>query len=152
MTTVYRKPTHTGRYTHFVSHHHPQVKSGTIWCLTKRARRICQDDSSNKELLHIKTHSWRMYTRIVSSQGISTRNQGNKKQHLMQKRLMKPPNDQAYSCSMYKDCPPLLEEACFGSYLDSKDLPDMHSRLWNDSQRGLAMHIWWDTTLWSNLI
>ena len=38
-TTVYRKPTHTGMYTHFTSHHHPRVKSGTIRCLAKKEQR-----------------------------------------------------------------------------------------------------------------
>lgn len=49
-TTVYRKPTHTGRYTHFASHHHPRVKSGTIRCLAERAKRICQGDDTKEEL------------------------------------------------------------------------------------------------------
>ena len=53
-TTVYRKPTHMGRYTHFVSHHHPQVKSGTIQCLTERAKMICQDNNRKEELSHIR--------------------------------------------------------------------------------------------------
>ena len=53
-TTVYRKPTHAGRYTHFASHRHPQVKSGTIRCLTERVTRICQDDSRKEELSHIR--------------------------------------------------------------------------------------------------
>ena len=53
-TAVYRKPTHTDRYTHFASHHHPQVKSGTIRCLTERARRICEDDNRKEEMSHIR--------------------------------------------------------------------------------------------------
>ena len=32
-TGVYRKKTHTDRYIHFTSHHHPKAKSWTIKCL-----------------------------------------------------------------------------------------------------------------------
>ena len=53
-TMVYRKPTQTGRYTHFASHHHPQVKSGTIRCLSERARKICLDEDTKEELNHIR--------------------------------------------------------------------------------------------------
>ena len=51
---VYRKPTHTDRYTHFTSHHHPHVKSRTIQCLTERAKKICDDDNREIEMSHIR--------------------------------------------------------------------------------------------------
>ena len=38
-TTVYTKPTNTGRYTPFFPHHHPRVKSGTIRCLAERGEK-----------------------------------------------------------------------------------------------------------------
>lgn len=37
--TVYRKPTHTGRYLHALSNHHPSQKHGII-TLTECARKI----------------------------------------------------------------------------------------------------------------
>ena len=40
-TSVYRNPTHTARYLHYSSHHHPKVKSGIADCLYHRAERIC---------------------------------------------------------------------------------------------------------------
>ena len=53
-TSVYRKPTHTDRYTHFTSHHHPRVKMGTIKCLMRRAEKICDDRNRGKEVTHIR--------------------------------------------------------------------------------------------------
>ena len=50
-TTVYRKPTDTGRYTYYSSHHHPKVKSGTVMCLAERARKICMEDKLKKEMI-----------------------------------------------------------------------------------------------------
>ena len=42
-TSVYHKKTHTDRYLHFRSLHHPQVKTGMISCLRKRAERVCTE-------------------------------------------------------------------------------------------------------------
>ena len=53
-TSVYRKPTHTDRYTHFTSHHHPRVKTGTIKCLMRRAEKICDNGNRGKEVTHIR--------------------------------------------------------------------------------------------------
>ena len=36
-TSVYRNPTHTDRYLHYSSHHHPKVKSGIADCLHHKA-------------------------------------------------------------------------------------------------------------------
>ena len=43
MTGIYRQATHTDRYIHFDSHHHPRVKSETIKCLRNRIDRICEN-------------------------------------------------------------------------------------------------------------
>ena len=60
-----------GRYTHFASHHHPQVKSGTLQCLTERARRICEDDNRKEELKHIRdTFLKNGYLKHVISQNL----------------------------------------------------------------------------------
>ena len=46
-TFVYKKPTHTDRYLHYASHHHPRVKTGIALCLKDRAEKICGPNSSN---------------------------------------------------------------------------------------------------------
>ena len=99
-TTVYRKLTHTGRYTHFSSHHHLRVKSGTIRCLTERARRICQDDNKKEELLHIRDIFLKNgYPKHVISRNLKKKD--NRRQHM--RRPTDPPNNQAYSYPMCRD-------------------------------------------------
>ena len=51
---MYRKATHTDLYTHYTSHHHPSVKTGTINCLKNRAERICDEENKEEELSHLK--------------------------------------------------------------------------------------------------
>ena len=54
-TSVYRKRTHTDRYIHHTSNHHPAVKEGTIRCLANRAERICIDrDTLADEKQHLE--------------------------------------------------------------------------------------------------
>lgn len=48
--TVYRKPTHTNRYLHADSHHHPAQKRGLIHTLVTRATRICEEPKLGLEL------------------------------------------------------------------------------------------------------
>lgn len=38
-TSVHRKKTHTDRYLHFSSNHHPQTETGIISCLQDRAEK-----------------------------------------------------------------------------------------------------------------
>ena len=65
-TTVYRKLTHTDRYTHFTSHHHPRVKSATIECLARKDQKICDNGNRGKEIAHIRsTFMKNEYPRIV---------------------------------------------------------------------------------------
>jgi len=52
---VYRKPTHTDRYLHAKSHHHPAQKQSVISSLVHRAFSISQPDNINQELKHVKT-------------------------------------------------------------------------------------------------
>ena len=39
-TVVYRKPTHTDRYIHYDSYHHPQIKTGVIRTKIRRAVKV----------------------------------------------------------------------------------------------------------------
>ena len=52
-TSVFRKPTHTNRYLHYNSHHHPRIKAGIISCLKHRALTICSNTHIRKELDHL---------------------------------------------------------------------------------------------------
>nr|XP_060615776.1 uncharacterized protein LOC132765511 [Anolis sagrei ordinatus] len=51
--TVYRKPTHTDRYLHKNSNHHPSQKRSTIKTLADRAKRICEPHLLQDELNHL---------------------------------------------------------------------------------------------------
>nr|XP_060632240.1 uncharacterized protein LOC132775540 [Anolis sagrei ordinatus] len=51
--TVYRKPTHTDRYLHKNSNHHPSQKRSTIKALADRAKRICEPHLLQDELNHL---------------------------------------------------------------------------------------------------
>ena len=56
-TSVYRKPAHTDRYLNFTSNHanhHPRIKSGIVRCLAHRARKVCDKDSIDNEMIHLQ--------------------------------------------------------------------------------------------------
>ncbi|XP_067668405.1 uncharacterized protein [Haliotis asinina] len=52
-TTVYRKPTHINQYVNYHSNHPPQVKTGIISTLSRRAKNICSTNLQ-EELNHLK--------------------------------------------------------------------------------------------------
>ena len=52
---IYRKPTHTDRYLHSTSFHHPKIKSSVNQALVRRAYNICDKDQLGQELHHINT-------------------------------------------------------------------------------------------------
>ena len=52
-TTVYRKPTFTGQYLNFDSHHPYSVKHGNARCLQHRAQTISSDREEPDQELHI---------------------------------------------------------------------------------------------------
>lgn len=53
-TSVYCKPTHTDRYIHFDSHHHPRILIGVVRCLGDRARSICARSTRGREMKHLE--------------------------------------------------------------------------------------------------
>ena len=52
---VYRKETHTDRYLHQDSNHHPQQKCGIIKTLVNRATRICEPRYLKQEIKHLQS-------------------------------------------------------------------------------------------------
>ena len=53
--TGYRKPTHTDRYLHYNSFHHPSIKSSVCKTLINRAKTICEADNIEGELDHLRS-------------------------------------------------------------------------------------------------
>jgi predicted GIY-YIG superfamily endonuclease len=53
-TTVYRKPTHTGRYLHFNSNHPPHVKRGVVDSLINRAITLCTEKQEYAKVVKIR--------------------------------------------------------------------------------------------------
>ena len=51
---VHRKKTHTDRYVHAKSHHHPVQKIGVINTLVTRAMRLSDEEHIEQELRHLK--------------------------------------------------------------------------------------------------
>ncbi|KAJ4441105.1 hypothetical protein ANN_10955 [Periplaneta americana] len=52
---VYRKPTHTDRYLHKTSNHHPGQKRAMMKTLINRARRVAEPRHIQRELSHVST-------------------------------------------------------------------------------------------------
>ena len=50
---VYRNKTHTDRYLHAISHHHPSQKIGILNTLATRAVRISDTEHLKRELSHL---------------------------------------------------------------------------------------------------
>ena len=73
-TSVYRKKTHTDRYLHYNSNHHPHVKSGIISCLQQRACNICSKEDLKPELRRLeKTFNSNSYPPRVVRKVLSRR-------------------------------------------------------------------------------
>ena len=52
-TSIHRKKTHTDRYLHYASYHHPRTKTGTISCLRRRAETLCPEKNIDREKEHL---------------------------------------------------------------------------------------------------
>ena len=51
---VYRKPTHTDRYLHYNSFHHPSIKNSSCKTLSNRAKAICEVENIEGEFEHLR--------------------------------------------------------------------------------------------------
>ena len=58
-TSVYRKPTATGRYLNFQSHHPDTVKKGIVRCLQDRAATISTDEPTRRREMSLLTDTFR---------------------------------------------------------------------------------------------
>ena len=65
--TVHRKPTHTDRYLHSSSFHHPHFKSAVRNTLFHRVFSTCDQHSLKQELHHVKTSLQLTDTSILTS-------------------------------------------------------------------------------------
>lgn len=52
--SVYRKPTHTDRYLHASSHHHPRHLQSVVTSLVNRAHDLCDPEHLQSELSHVQ--------------------------------------------------------------------------------------------------
>lgn len=52
--SVYRKPTHTDKYLHANSHHHPRHLNSVVTSLTNRAYDLCDEEHLQNELAHVQ--------------------------------------------------------------------------------------------------
>ena len=52
---MYRKPTHTDRYLHYNSFHHPSIKNSVCKTLINRAKTICEVENIEGELEHLRS-------------------------------------------------------------------------------------------------
>ena len=98
-TSVYRKRTHTNRYLHFGSYHHPRVKVGIISCLRDRAERICNEKNIKEEKNHLQVFEANGYPPGLvqhSRKGESWKAQSNK-------MVRKMKTTQCCVCPMSKD-------------------------------------------------
>ncbi|XP_072845561.2 calmodulin-lysine N-methyltransferase isoform X3 [Pogona vitticeps] len=85
---VYRKPTHTDRYLHKNSNHHPWQKRGIIKTLVDRANRNCEAQFLNTELDHL---NWALQANGYSKNEI-TRAIKPRKQHRTEEEKQSPTN------------------------------------------------------------
>ncbi|XP_046971608.1 uncharacterized protein LOC124538562 [Vanessa cardui] len=74
--TVYRKATHTDRYLHATSHHHPRHLNAVVTSLTNRAYDLCDKDHIQSELAHVKE--------VLQRNGYKARNTAARNNKLLQ--------------------------------------------------------------------
>ncbi|XP_046561762.1 uncharacterized protein LOC124270769 [Haliotis rubra] len=53
--SVYRKPTHTDKYIHYLSNQHPQIKRAILSTLTRRSKSICDPEHLQAETVLLRT-------------------------------------------------------------------------------------------------
>ena len=85
-TKVYRKPTHTGQYTHFSSNQPLHVNLATIKNLVRRVKFICSDQTLNEEISYIrKTMQLNVYPLNVINKTIKDTLESHNSEHKSKK-------------------------------------------------------------------
>ncbi|XP_048523240.1 uncharacterized protein LOC125504793 [Dendroctonus ponderosae] len=95
---VYRKATHTDRYLHNLSNHHPSQKQGIIKTLTDRARKTCGPRHLTTELQHLEKAFFRTVNPSWTSQKLVT----DKIRRLLRKSQLKTEDPPLATAGIYR--------------------------------------------------
>ena len=136
-TSEFCKKTHTGRYLHFRSHHHPQIKTSVVSCLKSRAERVCAGDGLEEELNHLsRVFQVNGYPHAVTAGVLSKKRRApiTTSTEVDEQKLLVLPYIKGLSEKVRLVCRPLNIKTAFRSSSTFKKPP--HSRQGSNSPRG----------------
>ena len=113
---MYRKPTHTHRYLHYNSFHHPSIKNSVCKTLINRAKTICEVDNIEGELKRLR-NGFKMngYPKKFTDNAMKTQ------QHVQEKTRHQSSVSLPYIGSASHKIEKILKEAGIQVYHSSED-------------------------------